>query len=166
VEGYSISRPMSLRLRTPLAGALVAGDKSKKLRVNRNDNDTEWFSRKALARRPCIAVRQHGRETGNFMGSPDTSIPTTDRLRAEIDSGRTGDKVAASDPAAAPLGADDEAAGKPPSRRSVERAGQMEIKVPHASEGRQRGLGSAWILIGFTGFLGAALIVWGAMRLL
>ncbi|WP_018389583.1 hypothetical protein [Ancylobacter sp. FA202] len=37
----------------------------------------------------------------------------TDRLRRAIDEGRTGDKVPFSDPAAAPLGTDDEAAGHP-----------------------------------------------------
>ena len=36
------------------------------------------------------------------------------RLRAAIDGGRTGDKVRAPDPAAAPLGTDDEAAGQTP----------------------------------------------------
>ncbi|WP_309084781.1 hypothetical protein [Chelativorans sp.] len=40
--------------------------------------------------------------------------PTVDRLRADIDEGRTGEKIAYPDPAAAPLGADDEAAGTPP----------------------------------------------------
>ncbi|MDQ7264157.1 hypothetical protein NM680_20445, partial [Paracoccus sp. PS-1] len=35
------------------------------------------------------------------------------RLRAEIDAGRTGDKLGFPDPAAAPLGTDDEAAGTP-----------------------------------------------------
>ncbi|HYD31074.1 MAG TPA: hypothetical protein VEB64_09505 [Azospirillaceae bacterium] len=34
------------------------------------------------------------------------------RLRADIDSGRTGDKIPAIDPAASPLGTDDEAAGQ------------------------------------------------------
>ncbi|MDB5572421.1 MAG: hypothetical protein JWN93_3604 [Hyphomicrobiales bacterium] len=64
------------------------------------------------------------------MPEPSSSAPrppagapaTTDRLRWEIDSGRTGDKVAYSDPAAAPLGTDDEAAGAPPSERSIETA--------------------------------------------
>lgn len=39
--------------------------------------------------------------------------PTTNmsQLRAEIDSGQTGDKVPFPDPAAAPLGTDDEAGG-------------------------------------------------------
>ena len=35
------------------------------------------------------------------------------RLRADIDSGKTGDKSPGLDPAAAPLGTDDEAAGTP-----------------------------------------------------
>jgi hypothetical protein len=38
---------------------------------------------------------------------------TTEQLRDEIDRGRTGDKVDAIDPAAAPLGTDEEAAGTP-----------------------------------------------------
>lgn len=37
-----------------------------------------------------------------------------DRLRHDIDNGRTGDKVAFPDPAAAPLGTDDEAGGSAP----------------------------------------------------
>ena len=49
-------------------------------------------------------------------------INTVERLRADIDSGRTADKVAASDPASAPLGADDEAAGKPAGIRAVRQA--------------------------------------------
>lgn len=38
---------------------------------------------------------------------------TTDQLRDDIDRGRTGDKVPFPDPAAAPLGTDEEAAGRP-----------------------------------------------------
>lgn len=40
--------------------------------------------------------------------------PTSDRLRIDIDHGLAADKVAWPDPAAAPLGTDDEAAGAPP----------------------------------------------------
>ena len=46
---------------------------------------------------------------------PFRQAPTSDQLRRDIDSGRTGDKVDFPDPAAAPLGADDEAGGHPPS---------------------------------------------------
>jgi hypothetical protein len=38
---------------------------------------------------------------------------TTEQLRDDIDRGRTGEKVNVSDPAAAPLGTDEEAAGTP-----------------------------------------------------
>ena len=49
------------------------------------------------------------------MAAPESSAtPTANvdetRLRQQIDSGLTGDKVAASDPAMAPLGTDNEAA--------------------------------------------------------
>lgn len=49
----------------------------------------------------------------------------TSRLRRAIDSGETGDKVAFPDPAAAPLGTDEEAGGKPPTAAevSLDRAG-------------------------------------------
>ncbi|MBB06409.1 MAG: hypothetical protein CML03_13010 [Pseudooceanicola sp.] len=56
------------------------------------------------------------------------------RLREEIDRGGTGDKVAFSDPAAAPLGTDAEAGGAPPTREQVERAAAMETgRAPEAS---------------------------------
>jgi hypothetical protein len=49
------------------------------------------------------------------MAAPESPASSTDkageaRLRDRIDSGLTGDKVAASDPAMAPLGTDNEAA--------------------------------------------------------
>lgn len=51
---------------------------------------------------------------------------TTDQLRSDIDSGRTHDKVAKSDPAAAPLGSDAEAGGNPPAAREVATARKHE----------------------------------------
>ncbi len=47
------------------------------------------------------------------MSERETKPKTMEQLRDDIDSGRTGEKVPAADPAAAPLGADDEAAGMP-----------------------------------------------------
>jgi hypothetical protein len=52
---------------------------------------------------------------------------TTDELRIDIDSGRTADKIDWPDPAAAPLGTDDEAAGTPPSRERAELALRQEL---------------------------------------
>lgn len=52
--------------------------------------------------------------------SPGQADATAAQLRADIDSGRTGDKVGGFDPAAAPLEADDEAAGTPASPETIE----------------------------------------------
>jgi hypothetical protein len=72
---------------------------------------------------------------------------TTEQLRDDIDSGRTGEKINWSDPAAVPLGADDEAAGTPPSGADVHRVRAREVK--HGDNPTQRGLGAAWIQIAF-----------------
>lgn len=75
--------------------------------------------------------------------------PTADaqRLRHEIDSGRTGDKIPVEDPAAAPLGTDDEAAGTRPTE-SAPSTGGPHPKPPSGHEkgkeiGTARGLGVA-----------------------
>jgi hypothetical protein len=60
---------------------------------------------------------------------PDEN-PTSDRLRDAIDRGEGGDKVNFSDPAAAPLGTDDEAAGTPPTEAQLRRAHEAEIEHP------------------------------------
>jgi hypothetical protein len=86
---------------------------------------------------------------------------TTDSLRREIDSGRTGDKVAASDPAAVPLGADYEAAGSPPRSDEIAHARLNETARPHEKRER-RGLGHAWILVAFSVLLATAIVVWAA----
>ena len=65
----------------------------------------------------------------NFFTSP---TPTIDRLRADINEGRTLDKVRFPDPAAAPLGSDDEAAGTPISedQRRKEMATRAYVDAP------------------------------------
>jgi hypothetical protein len=60
--------------------------------------------------------------------------PTADRLRYEIDRGRGGDKVDASDPAVAPLGTDDEAGGWPPTPAQIKQAYAYEIAPGPSSE--------------------------------
>jgi hypothetical protein len=54
-------------------------------------------------------------------------IPTTDRLRHDIDHGRAADKQGFHDPAAAPLGTDDEASGNPPTPEQRAKAYEAEI---------------------------------------
>ena len=58
--------------------------------------------------------------------APRRGTATVAQLRDDIDSGRTRDKVPASDPAAAPLGTDNEAAGTPPPAELVQRARTAE----------------------------------------
>jgi len=52
--------------------------------------------------------------------------PTTAQLKGDINSGQTGDKNPVFDPALAPLGTDDEAAGRPPSAFRIELAHKYE----------------------------------------
>lgn len=57
---------------------------------------------------------------------PGEAGATPAQLRADIDAGRTGDKVGGFDPAAAPLEADDEAAGTPDSPETIARMRDQE----------------------------------------
>lgn len=68
--------------------------------------------------------------------SSDAAHPArnTDQLRDEIDSGRTQDKVAHPDPAAAPLGTDAEAGGVPPTREEIRMASREESSRIGAEE--------------------------------
>ncbi len=83
---------------------------------------------------------------------------SSDKLRDDIDRGGAGDKVNWPDPAAAPLGADDEASGHPPTREQLEMARQAETRRPDdptadrkvrniaAAEGKRRGLGPVLVI--------------------
>ena len=52
-----------------------------------------------------------------------------EQLRRDIDRGRTGDKIEVSDPAAAPLGTDEEAAGTPTPGEAVQQARDYEQAI-------------------------------------
>jgi len=91
--------------------------------------------------------------------NPNTPIETTEQLRIAIDQGYGGDKTDAGDPAAAPLGTDDEAGGNPNTRAQVLSAAAHEVRVrPNSGRQRVSGLGHAWWLIGFSVFMGAAIV--------
>lgn len=67
---------------------------------------------------------------------------TTAQLRSDIDKGRAGSKVDYPDPATAPLGTDDEAAGTPPSPEAIKLAHQHEIeRAPVRTEGQRLDVG-------------------------
>lgn len=60
---------------------------------------------------------------------PADEPPTAAQLRHEIDRGAGADKVSYPDPAAAPLGTDDEAAGTPPTPEQLGTAAGEERRV-------------------------------------
>jgi hypothetical protein len=66
-------------------------------------------------------------------------MPTSDRLRHDIDRGHASDKVSFPDPAMAPLGTDDEAGGTPPTPERIELARDQELNRPVASAPRSEG---------------------------
>lgn len=68
------------------------------------------------------------------MTSTKPSGATSSQLKADIDAGRTGDKVAAGDPGLAPLGTDDEAAGMPASQARMDLAREQELGIGQAAK--------------------------------
>ena len=92
--------------------------------------------------------------------SPLTRGDTVDQLRSDIDSGRTGDKMPAGDPAAAPLGTDEEAAGTPVAPEAVVSTRRREKAAVRVKSKTQNGLGASWILFGFVGLVAAVLLGW------
>ncbi|MGE5616001.1 MAG: hypothetical protein ACM3X5_03725 [Bacillota bacterium] len=66
------------------------------------------------------------------MTSPRKRGANAAQLRDAIDRGRTGSKVPYPDPAAAPLGTDDEAAGTPPTPAQSAEALRNEVRNPAA----------------------------------
>lgn len=97
---------------------------------------------------------------------------TVAQLKADIDSGRTGDKVGGLDPGAAPLGTDAEAGGAPHDPDAValmrvqERAARPADAAPNAAtpelqpDGRLKGHGLA---LPIAAGLGAAILLAGLL---
>lgn len=97
------------------------------------------------------------------------------QLHGDINKGRTGDKVAGTDPAAAPLGTDEEAAGTPPSGAEIAQARRAERKAdaapaPNAANPDQTPTGSSGRDINLMPIVTAvilaavlALVVWGLL---
>jgi hypothetical protein len=75
----------------------------------------------------------------NDLQSGPIAGATTAQLKADINSGRTGDKVGGFDPAASPLGTDEEAGGTSPDplliaeMRRLERAGRPDSATNNAA---------------------------------
>jgi hypothetical protein len=88
-----------------------------------------------------------------------SDVRNVDEFRSKIDSGLTGDKMPWPDPAAAPLGTDDEAGGAPPTRAQVAMAYRQEVGRPVCSRSPVgRGLGVAWWMVGITMVIALSII--------
>lgn len=85
--------------------------------------------------------------------------PTTDQLRASIDRGAQGDKVDWPDPAAVPLGADEEAGGQSPDDALRQ---QDAAPSPEATP-RKRDMIGVWVYVAVAVFL---LVIFSAIALL
>ena len=72
---------------------------------------------------------------------------TTAQLKADIDSGRTGDKVAFPDPGLSPLGTDDEAGGSSASPQLIQKVREQEKSLSPVEE-KRRPLNLTWIIGG------------------
>jgi hypothetical protein len=102
---------------------------------------------------------------GSERKNSSSGVATSAQLRHGIATGQSGDKTSNIDPAAAPLGTDDEAAGKPPSTLEINLAAQEEVKNdPIPSQSLERSpiiilIGAAallaigtWIGVMYSGF--------------
>src|SRR4051794_30334752 len=90
---------------------------------------------------------------------PPSEQPTSAMLKAEIDSGRTGDKVGVLDPGLSSLGTDDEAAGRPPSPFRVALARFHETVERWSDRGRRGGTSDQNRDVTLIAFLGALVVV-------
>lgn len=107
-----------------------------------------------------MRMRQSSQQASSSSPLPgaevDTSKPieTTEQLRMAIDQGHG--KVDATDPAAAPLGTDDEAGGSPNTAAQIRLAAAHEIRPNHKRQ-RMTGIGDAWWIIGIFVFIGSSI---------
>jgi hypothetical protein len=81
-----------------------------------------------LAQKRNRTARNATSTMGSERKNSSSAVATSAQLRHGIATGQSGDKTSNIDPAAAPLGTDDEAAGKPPSTLEINLAAQEEVK--------------------------------------
>jgi hypothetical protein len=95
---------------------------------------------------------------------PDPGKANTDQLRDDINKGRTGDKVCFPDPAAAPLGTDDEAAGYPASPEQVAAVRHHERTKADRMRAKQASVQARTWLALAAAVAVIALLLWVAVR--
>ena len=93
---------------------------------------------------------------------PSSDNPTTAMLKADIDSGRTGDKVAHYDPGLSQLGTDDEAAGNAPSPERIALARKTEAAPDRVHRAADPHGSRSWVMPAFVSFIVAIPLIIGS----
>ncbi|WP_336491273.1 hypothetical protein [Methylobacterium nigriterrae] len=93
--------------------------------------------------------------------APASDRPTTAQLKADIDRGRTGDKIDHYDPGLSQLGTDDEAAGRPNAPDRIAQARASEAASPRVRDAADPHGGRSWVLPAFFGFVVAVAVAIG-----
>lgn len=92
---------------------------------------------------------------------PASDRPTSAMLKADMDSGATGDKVKAYDPGLSQLGTDDEAAGHSPSHERIALARETESAPARVQRASRPHGPNAWVVPGYCVVVGGVGIVLG-----
>ncbi len=92
---------------------------------------------------------------------PASDRPTTAMLKADIDSGATGDKVKAYDPGLSQLGTDDEAAGHSPTHERVALARRTEAAPARVRRASRPHGPNAWVVPGYCAVIGGVGVAMG-----
>lgn len=97
----------------------------------------------------------------DFGQPPDSDQPTSAMLKADIDSGRTGDKAPHGDVGAAPLGTCEEAGGAPPTPQDVKLARTNETASERVRKAADVHGTSRWLMPALIGVLIAFPTIFG-----
>ena len=92
---------------------------------------------------------------------PASDRPTTAMLKADIDSGATGDRIAHYDPGMAQLGTCDEAGGTPPTPERVALARATEAAPAGARKAADPHGRRGWVMPAFAGVIALTMAVIG-----
>ena len=90
---------------------------------------------------------------------PPSDKPTSAMLKADIDSGSTGDKVEHYDPGMAQLGTCDEVAGTTPSPERIALARRTEAATASARQAADPHGRRSWVMPAFVAFVAAAAVI-------
>ena len=102
----------------------------------------------------------------DFGEAPDSENPTSAQLKADIDSGRTGDKASHGDVGATPLGTCDEAGDTPPTPQRIKLARETEAASEQVRAAADVHGERSWVMPVFYSAIAAISVVIGGALLL